>query len=64
VLTADQETVLRALEDVRYVLCEHVALGRRDAALTVERLLQVLNKHEIVRALDQMNRRRILRPID
>jgi hypothetical protein len=62
-LIDDQETVLRALEAARSVLSECVA-GQRGAAMTVERLFDLLNKSDVVQALDRMGRRRILRPID
>ena len=62
-LIDDQETVLRALETARSLLSECIA-GQRGAAVTVERLFDVLNKSDVVRALDRMSRRRILRLVD
>jgi hypothetical protein len=62
-LTDDQETVLRALEAARSILSECIA-GQRGAAMTVERLFDILDKGDVVRALDRMSRRRILRPVD
>ena len=62
-LTDDQETVLRALEAARSILNECIA-GQRGAAMTVERLFDILDKGDVVRALDRMSRRRILRPVD
>jgi hypothetical protein len=52
----DQETLLRAIEDARRILGENLATGARDATWTVERLLAVLDKEEVVHALDRMNR--------
>jgi len=60
----DQETVLRAIEDARRVLGEYIQSGQRDATRTVERLLAVLDKNDVVHALDRMNRRRVLRLVD
>jgi hypothetical protein len=62
-LVDDQETVLRALEAARSILGECIA-GQRGAAVTVERLFDMLNRSDIVQALDRMSRRRILRLID
>jgi hypothetical protein len=60
----DQETVLRALEDARRILGKYIEPGERDAAGTVERLLAVLDRNDVVHALDRMNRRRVLRLVD
>jgi hypothetical protein len=60
----DQETVLRAMEDARRILGEHIALGPRDAAGTVHRLIAVLDRDEVVHALDRMKRRRTLRLVE
>jgi hypothetical protein len=62
-LVDDQETVLHALEAARSILSECIA-GQRGAAVTVERLFDMLNKSDVVQALDRMSRRRILRLID
>jgi hypothetical protein len=60
----DKETVLRAMEDARRILGEHIALGPRDAAGTVHRLIAVLDRDEVVHALDRMKRRRTLRLVE
>jgi hypothetical protein len=62
--TPDQETVLRAMDDARRILAEYIAPGRHDAMRAVDRLLAVLDKSEVVHALDRMNRRRIQRLAD
>jgi hypothetical protein len=54
---------VRALERVRSILDECIA-GHRDAAWTVERLQATLDKTDVLRALDRMDRRRILRLVD
>ena len=56
----DQDTVLRAIEDARCILSEYIE-GPRDATRTVERLFVVLNRDDVVHALDRMNRRKVLR---
>jgi len=60
----DQETVLRAIEDARRILGEYIRSGQRDATRTVERLLAVLDKNDVVHALDRTNGRRVLRLVD
>jgi hypothetical protein len=61
----DQETVLRAMEDARRVLGEYIAPGGpRDATRTVHRLIAVLDRDEVVHALDRMKRRRTLRLVE
>jgi hypothetical protein len=60
----DQDTLLRAIEDARRILGEYIEPGQRDATRTVERLLAVLDKNDVVHALDRMKRRRVLRLVD
>jgi hypothetical protein len=60
----DQDTVLRAIEDARRILGEYIEPGPRDAAKTVDRLLAVLDRDDVVRALDRMNRRRTIRLVE
>jgi len=62
--TPDQETLLRAVEDARRILGEYIEPGQRDAAETVQRLLAVLDKNDVVHALDRMKRGRVLRLVD
>jgi hypothetical protein len=60
----DQETVRRAVEDARRILGEYVEPGQRDATRTVERLLVVFDRSDVVHALDRMNMRRVLRLVE
>jgi hypothetical protein len=61
----DQDTVIRAIEDARRILGEHIAPGRpRDATHTVERLLSVLDRNDVVHALDRIKRRRVIRLVE
>jgi len=60
----DQDTVLRAVDDARRILGEYIAPGPRDAKQTVDRLVTVLDRDEVVRALDRMKRRRMLRLVE
>jgi hypothetical protein len=64
VSTPDQETLLRAVEDARRILGEYIEPGQRDAARTLQRLLAVLDKNDVVHALDRMQRRRVLRLVE
>jgi hypothetical protein len=60
----DQDTVIRAIEDARRVLGEYVAPGPRDATRTVERLLVILDRNDVVHALDRIKRRRTIRLVE
>ncbi len=60
----DQDTVLRAVEDARRILGEYIEPGPRDATRTVERLLAVRDRNDVVHALDRINRCRVLRLVD
>jgi hypothetical protein len=60
----DQDTLIRAVEDARRILGEYIEPGPRNATLTVERLLAVLDNRETVHALDRMERRRVIRLVE
>jgi hypothetical protein len=60
----DQDTLLRAIEDARRILGEYIEPRPRDPARTVERLLAVLDKENVVHALDRLKRRRLLRLVE
>ena len=62
--TTDQDTVLRAIADARRILAEHSAPGPHDATRTVHRLIAVLDRDEVVHALDRMKRRGTLRLVE
>jgi hypothetical protein len=62
--TPDQDIVLRAMEDARRILGEYIAPGPRDATTTVHRLIAVLDRDEVVHALDRMKRRRTIRLVE
>jgi len=52
------------MEDARRILAEYIAPGQHDAMRTVERLLTVLDKSDVVHALDRMKRCRVQRLVD
>jgi hypothetical protein len=60
----DQDTLMRAVEDARRILGEYIELGPRDATLTVERLLSVLDRNDVVHALDRIKRLRVIRLVE
>src|SRR5258705_13098849 len=60
----DQEILIRAVEDARRILGEYIEPGPRDATRTVERLLAVLDRNDIVHALDRAKRRRVIRLVE
>jgi hypothetical protein len=62
--TKDQDTLLQAVEDARRILGEYNGPGPRDATRTVHRLIAVLDRDELVYALDRMKQRRTLRLVE
>jgi hypothetical protein len=63
--TPDMEVVLRAMEDARRILVEYTEPDRlRDPAETLERLLTTLDREDLVKALDRLNRRRVIRLVE
>ena len=60
----DQDTLIRALEDARRILGEYIEPGPRDATRTVEHLLAVLDRNDVVHALDRVKRRRVIRLVE
>jgi hypothetical protein len=60
----DQDTLVRAIEDARRILGEYIEPGPRDAMQTIERLLAVLDRDDLVHALDRINRRRSIRLVE
>ena len=61
---SDHGTVLRAVEDARRILGEYIAPGPGDAMQTLERLLVVLDRDDLLHALDRIQRRRTLRLVE
>jgi hypothetical protein len=58
----DQHTLLRAI--ARRILEEYIGAGPRDPAQTLHRLLVVLDKAELVHALDRISHRRVMRLLE
>jgi hypothetical protein len=54
--TPDHDTLVRAVVDARSILSEHLAFGSRDSARALERLRAVLDRAELIHALNRMNR--------
>ena len=62
--TPDQDTLLRAIEDARRILGQYIEPGPRDAAETLQDLLAVLDKEEVVHALDRMKLQKVARLVE
>jgi hypothetical protein len=62
--TSDQDTLIRAVEDARRILGDYIEIGPRDATRTVEHLLDVLDRNDVLYALDRMKRRRAIRLVE
>jgi hypothetical protein len=56
--------LIRAIEDARRILRAFIEPGQHDAMRTVERLLILLDKNDVVHALDRTKRRRVIRLVD
>ena len=55
--TPDQDTLVRAIVDARFILSEHVGFGSRNSAQALERLRAILDRAELIHALNRMNRK-------
>ena len=62
--TTDQDVVLQAVEDAKRILREYIEPGPRDATLTMHGLIAILDKDELVHALDRMKKRRSIRLVE
>ena len=60
----DQDVLIRAVEDARRILGEYIEPGPRNGTRTVERLLAVLDRNDVILALDRMKRRRVIRLVE
>ena len=60
----DQETVLRAVENARRILADYLEADHRDAKLTVDLLLVVLDRNDLLHTIQRMNRGRSMRLVD
>ena len=57
----DQHTILRAIEDARRILEEYIGPAPSDPAQTLQRLLVVLDRGDLVQVLDRISSRRVRR---
>jgi hypothetical protein len=60
----DQDTLIRAVGDTRRILVEHIEPGPRDAMRTVERVLVIIDRNDLVLALDRIRRRGVIRLVE
>src|SRR4029077_5076603 len=56
--------LIRAIEDGRRILREFIEPGPHDTMRTVERLLILLDRNDVVHALDRTKRRRVIRLVE
>jgi hypothetical protein len=52
--TTDREVVIQAIEEAQRILAQYIEPGRRDAVATVKALLDVLDRLEVVAALNRL----------
>jgi hypothetical protein len=52
----DQDTLVRAIVDARFILSD-VGFGSRDSAQALERRRAILDRAELIHALNRMNRK-------
>ena len=57
----DQELLISTLREAGRIIGEYIEPGPRDATRTVERLLAVLDRKDVIHALDRIKRRRVIR---
>jgi hypothetical protein len=56
-MLTDQEAIVFALKDARRIIAEHLEPGRtRDPEETVTRLIRALDRPEITRAIERLER--------
>ena len=56
--------LIRAIDDARHILREFIEPGPSDAMRTVERLLILLDRNDVVHALDRTKRCRVIRLVE
>jgi len=56
--------LIRPIEDGRPILREFIEPGPHDTMRTVERLLILLDRNDVVHALDRTKRRRVIRLVE
>ena len=64
--TPDQDILIliRAIEDARRILREFIEPGPSDPMRTVERLLILLDRNDVVHALDRTKRCKVIRLVE
>jgi hypothetical protein len=61
---ADIEIVLTTVKLARHILGEYPEPGPRDPAATINRLKLALDDKDFVKALNHLNRRRVIRMVE
>lgn len=60
----DIGVIVTALEESREILGRYIEPGDRDAAATVNQLLEILDDNNVVAALDRAGKRRAIRLVE
>ena len=50
----DQEMIIRAVREAQHVLAGYIEPGPRDADATINRLLTILDRNDLVAAVDRV----------
>lgn len=51
---SDEELTIMALREAQLILADYVQPGPRDSAKTIQQLLQVLDRDDVVEAVDRL----------
>jgi hypothetical protein len=63
-MLTDQELAVMALREAQLILADHVLPGERDSAKTIQQLLAVLDRSDVVEAVDRLEDATGLRVVD
>lgn len=53
-MLTDQELAVMALREAQLILADHVLSGERDSDKTIQQLLAVLDRNDVVEAVDRL----------
>jgi hypothetical protein len=54
---SDDELVLYAIREAQLILADHIQPGQRDCAKTINDLLSMLDRNDVVEAVDRLEAR-------
>ncbi len=61
---SDDELVVYAIREAQLILADYVQPGQRDAEKTVQQLLEVLDRDDVVEAVDRLEEVSGIRVVD